>query len=124
MTRIAVPTEHEEQTALMDWIYLTSRKYPELNLLYHVPNEGKRSPAAAMKLLAEGLKKGVPDNFLPVARGGYHGLYIELKRVKGGKLSPEQRQWLDDLNAQGYLAVECKGWEAAAKVIENYMQMI
>lgn len=124
MTRIAVPTEHEEQTALMDWIYLTSRKYPELNLFYHVPNEGKRSPAAAMKLLAEGLKKGVPDNFLPVARGGYHGLYIELKRTKGGKLSLEQRQWLDDLNAQGYLAVECKGWEAAAKVIENYIQMI
>lgn len=124
MTRIAVPTEHEEQAALMDWIYLTSRKYPELNLFYHVPNEGKRSPAAAMKLLAEGLKKGVPDNFLPVARGGYHGLYIELKRTKGGKLSPEQRQWLDDLNAQGYLAVECKGWEAAAKVIENYIRMI
>lgn len=124
MTRIAVPTEHEEQAALMDWIYLTSWKYPELNLFYHVPNEGKRSPAAAMKLLAEGLKKGVPDNFLPVARGGYHGLYIELKRTKGGKLSPEQRQWLDDLNAQGYLAVECKGWEAAAKVIENYIQMI
>ena len=124
MTHIAVPTEHEEQTALMDWLYLMSRKYPELNLFYHVPNEGKRSPAAAMKLLAEGLKKGVPDNFLPVARGGYHGLYIELKRTKGGKLSPEQRQWLDDLNAQGYLAVECKGWEAAAKVIEKYMQMI
>ena len=98
MTRITAPTEHEEQAALMDWIYLTSWKYPELNLFYHVPNEGKRSPAAAMKLLAEGLKKGVPDNFLPVARGGYHGLYIELKRTKGGKLSPEQRQWLDGRN--------------------------
>lgn len=124
MTRINVPTEHEEQAALMDWIADNSGKHPELKLFYHIPNEGKRSPAAAMRLLSEGLKKGVPDNFLPVARGGYHGLYIELKRVRGGKLSPEQRQWIDNLNAQGYRAEVCKGWQASVQVIEDYLGLI
>ena len=123
MTRTTIPSEHDEQSALMDWIYLTAWKHPELHLFYHIPNEGKRSPAAAMKLKQEGLKAGVPDNFLPVARGEYHGLYIELKRIRGGKVSPEQQQWIGDLNAQGYLAVVCKGWEEAAEVITKYMEM-
>lgn len=70
------------------------RAHPELQLLYHVPNEGKRTWRTGARLKSEGLKPGVPDLCLPVARGKYHGLYVELKRrdqratacatVKGG----------------------------------------
>ena len=122
MTRINTPSEHDEQSALIDWTILMQAKWPELKLFFHIPNEGKRSPAAALRLLSEGMKRGVPDNFLPVPRGGYHGLWIELKRTKNSSTTKEQKQWVEDLNAQGYMAVVCKGWEAASKVIEEYLE--
>lgn len=122
MTRINIPSEHDEQTALIDWTILMQTKWPELKLFFHIPNEGKRSPAAALRLLSEGMKRGVPDNFLPVSRGGYHGLWIELKRTKNSSATQDQKQWIEALNAQGYLAVVCKGWEAASKVIEEYLE--
>lgn len=122
MTRMSAPLEHDEQAALIDWTILMSAKWPELNLFYHIPNEGKRSPAAAMRLKQEGMKRGVPDNCLPVARGKYHGLYIELKRIRDGRATADQKQWIEDLNNQGYLAAICKGWEEAAKVIERYLR--
>lgn len=122
MTRFNTPSEHDEQTALIDWTVLMHTKWPELKLFFHIPNEGKRSPAAALRLLSEGMKRGVPDNFLPVPRGRYHGLWIELKRTKNSSATKEQKQWIEDLNAQGYMAVVCKGWEAASKVIEKYLE--
>lgn len=122
MTRISTPMEHDEQTALIDWTILRSGMYPELKLFYHIPNEGKRTHAAAIRLKQEGMKRGVPDNCLPVPRGGYHGLYIELKRVSGGRATQEQKQWIEDLSEQGYLAMICKGWQEAADVIERYLR--
>jgi hypothetical protein len=58
---------------------------------------------------------------LPVARGGYHGLFIEMKRQKGGTVSPTQRDWIEYLLAQGYQAVVCRGFDAAREVIEQYL---
>lgn len=97
-------------------------KYPEIALLYAVPNGGSRHPAEAARLKQQGVKSGVPDMCLPVARGGYHGLYIELKRVKGGRVSEQQKQWLAALNAQGYKAVVCKGAGEALDVLQKYLK--
>jgi len=117
-----VPSEEEEQVALFSWAQLMSGKYPELELMYHIPNGGKRGKAEAARLKAQGVKAGVPDICLPVARGGYHGLYIELKRVQGGRVSAEQKEWIPKLQRQGYLAVICCGWSAAANAIIGYMK--
>lgn len=76
-------TEHEEQKALIEWSAWMSNARPELSLMFAVPNGGDRHPAVAAKLKAEGVKAGVPDIFLPVPRNGYHGLFIELKELKG-----------------------------------------
>jgi hypothetical protein len=57
-----------------------------------------------------------------VARGAYHGLYIELKRRHGGKVTPEQREWIDDLSKQGYAAIVCHGFDEAVSVIEEYLR--
>lgn len=62
-----------------------------------------------------------PDLCLPVARGQYHGLYIELKRQRGGRTSDHQSEWLDALSAQGYKAALCYGWEQAAGTIIEYL---
>lgn len=119
--KMPVPTEAQEQMTLFSWAAMQSGKYPELNLLYHVPNGGSRHKAEAVLLRAEGVKAGVPDLCLPVARGQYHGLYIELKRQRGGRTSDHQSEWLDALSAQGYKAALCYGWEQAAGTIIEYL---
>src|SRR5690606_24999959 len=76
---------------------------------YHIPNGGYRNPIEAAKFKRMGVKSGVPDICIPMARKGYHGLYIELKRVSGGKLSTTQTEWRDKLLREGYIWHEVKG---------------
>lgn len=118
---LPVPTEAEEQIALFEWAKLQTGRFPELTLLYHVPNGGSRNKAEAGRLRAEGVKAGVPDLCLPVPCGGYHGLYIELKRQRGGRASDLQIEWLEALAKQGYKVALCKGWESAAETIMQYI---
>lgn len=117
-----LPREGEEQARLFHWAQMASGKYPELRLMFHIPNGGSRGKAEAGRFKAEGVKAGVPDIFLPVARGDFHGLFIELKRREGGRVSKEQRQWLNNLWKQGYMAMVCKGWDEARVVIEEYLR--
>lgn len=120
MTRI--PTEAEEQTTLMTWAALESKRRPELLMLHHIPNGGSRHPAEAANLKAQGVKPGVPDLCLPVPRGKYHGLYIEMKRKERSKTNDDQLWWLRRLNEEGYFAVVCKGCEVAKHAIMAYLE--
>lgn len=115
------PREDDEQMALMRWAAYEAGKWPELRLLIHVPNGGKRGKAEAARFKAMGVKAGVSDIFLPVARGGYHGLWIELKRAEGGVVSKAQMEWIGAMRLQGYRAEVCRGWEDAARVIMGYL---
>ena len=89
---------------------------------YHIPNGGSRNRIEAHNLKLEGVKAGVPDICLPVPCGNYHGLYIELKRTKGGVVSDAQKEWIEMLNGRGYLAVVAKGANEAIKVISDYLK--
>lgn len=130
MTRaptLPVPSEHAEQVAVMRWAAVAEARYPELALLYAIPNGARTSIGTARKLKAEGLRSGVPDLCLPVARGidhtaVWHGLYVELKRQRGGSVSAEQKQWHDALRQQGYRVEVCKGAEAAITTITAYLE--
>ena len=115
------PRESVEQQTLIKWARLARGKYPELDMLYHITNEGKRSVVTGARLKSEGLKPGVPDLCLAVARGGAHGLYIEMKRTKGGRVSPQQAAWLEKLAHEGYATAICRGWEQARDAIERYL---
>ena len=117
------PTEEQEQAVIFQWAEIMVNRHPELRLLYHCPNGGWRSKPEAVRFKRIGVKAGVPDLCLPVARKGYHGLHIELKRQKGGKLREDQKQWLDDLFAQGYLAVRCDGADEAIGMLERYLEI-
>jgi hypothetical protein len=70
-----------------------------------------------------GVKAGVSDLFLPVPRGGFHGLWIEMKRVSGGRASKEQREWLGDMIRQGYAAQICYGWKEASEALKKYLEL-
>jgi len=113
-------SEHTEQVALFEFAQWAQGQLPELRLLYACPNGGKRDKATAAKLQREGVKPGVPDVFLPVARMGYHGFYIELKCGKN-KTSALQDTWLNDLKAEGYAVDVSYGWEEAAHKLIRYL---
>lgn len=118
-----VPLEEEEQRNLLQWATVASRQTPVLGLLFHIANGGHRHPAVAKKLRAAGVKPGVPDLFLPVARYLYHGLFIELKRRGGGTTGVTQKQWHAALRAQGYDVAVANGWIEARDVILNYLRI-
>lgn len=115
-------SEHDEQKALFQWSALHAGRCPELALMFAIPNGGKRDPVTAVRLRDEGVKPGVPDICLPVARQGWHGLFIELKWGRN-KPSEPQLDWLARLTEQGYLAVVAWGWQEAAEVIRDYLGM-
>ncbi|MCJ8343315.1 MAG: VRR-NUC domain-containing protein [Cetobacterium sp.] len=120
MIRNMKRSEETEQITLIDWCNINTCKYPELKLIYHIPNGGKRGKSEAVRLKRGGVKKGVPDLCLPVPRKNYHGLYIEMK-FGNGRTSKDQKEWILNLNNQGYKAVVCNGFEEAKEVIERYL---
>jgi hypothetical protein len=97
-----------------------AKQYPELDMLYAIPNGGLRNVIVAKKLKAEGVKRGVPDICLPVARHGLHGLYIELK-TENGVVSDDQSNWYAMLSEQGYRARICRGAEQSIAAIKFYL---
>lgn len=114
--------ESDEQQALFVWSKLAQAQHPELSLLHSIPNGGKRNRLEAIRLKREGALAGVSDIFLPVSRGGFHGLYIELK-VKDGKPSSNQKWWIAETTKQGYFSTVCFGWVEASEVIKKYLSM-
>lgn len=121
--RMPQASEHLEQMALIRWASMMSRRIPQLRLLFAIPNGGARDAVTGRRLKDEGVRRGVPDLFLPVPIPPYAGLFLELKRVGGGTLSPEQRRWLEDLRESGYQAIVCHGWREAVRVIEEYLRL-
>lgn len=120
--KIPLVSEEVEQMQLFTWAAWVSGIYPELTLMFHIPNGGHRNKATAAKLKAAGVKAGVPDLFLPVAKGGYFGLFIELKRADGGVVSSAQKEYIAALEKQGYLCAVAHGFDEAREWIEKYMQ--
>lgn len=116
-------TEYQHQKAVFDWAKQPEvrQKYPELKLLFHIPNGGRRDPVEAKHLREQGVKKGVPDLFLPVARNGFHGLFIEMKTERGGILGKDQRWWEHELRTNDYCHCWAFGWEAAVATLIDYL---
>ena len=111
-------SEADEQATLFMW----ASYIPELEFMYAVPNGGSRHPAEAANLKRQGVKSGVPDICLPLPRGEYHGLYIEMK-VGKNKTSDNQNRWLAYLQKAGYAAYVCYGFDEARKVISEYVKL-
>jgi hypothetical protein len=118
-----VDREGQEQAALMTELRI---RMPEVaDLIYHVPNGGHRVKAVAAKLKAQGVKAGIPDLVLPMARGGFFGLYIEFKATppNDAAISSSQHERIRKLNAQGYLAVVCRGHFDTMEQIRAYLRL-
>jgi hypothetical protein len=123
-------TEHAHQCALFCWACNNVGKYPDLKWFHAIKNEEKSgSVVVGARSKAAGIKSGVSDTLLPVRRGEYSGLYIELKRPsrkpkcngKGG-VSDEQLEFGKFVQSQGFGFVVCYGWEEAVKVLIQYLE--
>lgn len=115
-----VQYEAQEQIALFTWAKMQESIYPELSLMYSIPNGGSRHIVEAANLKRQGVKAGVPDICLPVLKGHYAGLYIELK-VGKNKISEYQKKWIEKLRNYGHRVEVCYGWEEAKNVIIDYI---
>lgn len=112
-------TEHQEQCLLIQWFKIA---YPNYNkCLFAIPNGGVRNIGTAVKLKKEGVVAGVPDLFLMIPKAGWHGMWIEMK-VKGGKLQPNQIEFMGRATLFGYMSVVCYGFEEAKDLITEYLQ--
>ena len=109
------PSETSEQITIIQ--YCDLKKIP----IYAIPNGGYRNVIEAVNLKRQGVRSGVPDLCMPLARKGYHGLYIELK-VGKNKPSVNQLKWIETLNTNGYKAVVCYGFDQTIKTIEDYLK--
>jgi hypothetical protein len=115
--------EHIEQVNLIKWWSLAHKLFGvSEQLLFAIPNGGNRNIITATMLKAEGVRAGVPDLFLAVPHGDKHGLFIEMKKTKGGRVSDSQSSMIECLIQNGYAAVVCRGWIDAKTTIENYFK--
>lgn len=113
-------TEHDLQVSLVRWF---DYAYPQISgRLFAIPNGGQRHAITAAKLKREGVRRGVPDLFLPVANATatYSGLFIELKTPKG-RPTKEQKEWVEFLNTQNFLAKFAYGLDDAMQIIKDYL---
>lgn len=118
-----IPTEHQEQVKVITWWAKWHETFGlPVFALYAIPNGGLRDMVVAARLKAEGVRRGIPDLALDVPRNGYHGLRIEMKRVKGGTVSPEQKEVHQFLKEQGYAVVVALGHEAAIEALKEYLE--
>ena len=122
-------SEHSHQCALFSWARnpATLKKYPALDLLEGSTNGVKMGFKLGKKMKDAGMLKGSHDITLKVARGGFKGLSIELKRpasvgVKKGVLSEEQKWYGARLEQEGWRVEYCFGWDAAREVIIDYLE--
>lgn len=124
-------TEDGHQMALFRWAYdpRTQALYPEVKWLFAIPNGGWRDKRTAALMRATGVKRDVPDICLPIRRGPWQVLWIELKRPasedgvrRAGNVRKGQTDWLEHLKTQGHASISCVGWEAARDLIIQYLE--
>ena len=122
-----VPSEHEEQTRVIFWwrhVGCLHWRLPQ-HLLFAIPNGGKRGKITAARLSAEGVMPGVPDLFLAVTwcpgDKKWPGLWIEMKKRAGGRLSTAQQDMIYFLSKQGYQVAVCYGADQAVAAINSYL---
>lgn len=106
-----IPSEHEEQVAFVQWF---RRKYAPVRM-FAIPNGGFRTRSTAARLKSEGVMRGIPDLFIPK-----WSLWIEMKRTKGGRLSPDQVNWKNYLEEIGHTVLVAYGAQNAMELIDEF----
>ncbi len=122
MVKLSTPPEHAEQVVLLHWWEMQARaKGIAVEHLFAIPNGGNRNAITGARLKAEGVRAGIPDLMLALPVLNRPGLFIEMKRKKGGRLGREQERILQLFSAAGYAVAVCHGCDEAREVICRYL---
>lgn len=114
--------EHAEQVNLMQWWALQCKRFGIAEqCLFAIPNGGQRNIIVAKKLKDEGVRAGIPDLFLAVPKGRFHGLFVEMKKPQGGVVSDNQKACMEMLSNNGYCVTVCHGFIDAQEAIKGYL---
>lgn len=114
--------EHTEQCEVIEWWEMRARDEGiDPRVLFAIPNGGVRHIGEAVKLKAEGVRKGIPDLFLAHPVAPFHGLFIEMKKSRGGKVSDDQRECIQFLSNEGYACTVARGADDAISCIDTYL---
>ena len=106
--------EYEEQCLLVQYLEAKHLKFSKI-----AQETFTRHWGIKMKNMRSGLRPGLPDMRI-ILPGKL--LFIEMKRVRGGKTKPEQKEWIEELNKiDNVYAFVAKGYEEAKKIIENLL---
>lgn len=114
----SAPTEHDLQVRCLRWLRNNHKRV----LCYAIPNGAYTTKTTARKLVAEGVCHGIPDLHIPIARGEYHSLYIEMKNGKAGRLSEYQKEMKKKLESLGNKVVVCRSLEDFVNEVETYLK--
>lgn len=120
--RYALRSEDTEQINVITWSKYRCGAYPELKLLHHCPNGGSRNEREAVKFKQMGVLAGVSDLHLPVPKGVYASLYIEMK-YGNGRLEESQKRFLHMAAGAGNFCAVCYDAQTAINVIEEYIKL-
>jgi hypothetical protein len=116
-------TEHQEQVMFFKIVEIRARNDKRLQNVFAIPNAAKRTPRQGRWMKEEGLRAGVPDVFAAIPVAGKHGLFLEMKRVKPkGRLTPNQKDWLERLSAAGYHCAVAYGCDHALTLLDEYLK--
>lgn len=110
---MTVPSEHYEQVRFVGKFQVN---YPGVRI-FAIPNGGHRGKVTAVKLKNEGVRRGVPDLYIPAWK-----LWVEMKRIKGGSVSPDQKDWHEYLRSIGDTVMVCRGSDEALAMVEKFYE--
>ena len=128
--KLPPPPEKDIQISLMAWMSMVKYEGQAVgNLAFAIPNganlagDGRARAMQMASMKRQGLKPGVPDLFVAIARGAYHGLFIELKRDAKSAVSDDQIKWQKRLRLAGFKAEICRGFDEAQACVKRYLNI-
>lgn len=104
------PSEQFEQEQFVNWLQSQDYKFCAF-----AQSTYTRSWAVKARNTRMGVVPGWPDMCVVLKRGAL--MFLELKRIRGGTVSPEQKNWISTINACSTLCVVAKGFEAAREAV-------
>lgn len=119
-----IADQNEAYTQLNYAAHFAQHPLPQLHWLHAIHNQGGSSIVAGARAKAEGVKAGVADIFLPFPMSQYHGLYIEMKKPKVGRIAEVQYEFRSYCKANGYAHAYCDTWIKARDCILAYLGLI
>ena len=111
------PSEYQECQVFHQWLEFNHIRHT------HIGNEsqigGRQGAIRGAQLKRIGQSKGFPDYLLIVNN---KLIAIEMKRLKGGKVSNEQQGWLAALAKAGVVGYVAHGANEAMEIVQEYLK--